>query len=260
MSPERPLRGRTVLVTRGVGKGDRLGELLEAMGAAVVRVPLIETRLLSGAASLAGAVVRLADGEGQPWLVLTSETAVQVLLDDLGDAATLDGIAVAVVGPVTEAALRDRGVAPALVASGQTAESLASELVGRGMGGARALVVAAAGGREVVSRALRAAGAGVEVIEAYQSVLPEGAIDRLLVALTATPPDAVTFTSGSTVANFSVGIRGKAPPPCTALCIGPVTSRAARRAGWAAVVTAGEHTAQGLVEAAVQTLRAQALP
>jgi uroporphyrinogen III methyltransferase / synthase len=254
------LVGRTVLVTRGRAKGDLLGELLGVAGATVLRVPLIAVEPLAEADTLAGAVQRLRTGESGAWLVLTSQTAVNLLIDRVGEAAALDGVSVAVVGPATEAALRSHGIEAALVASGQTAQSLADELATRHLERSNVLIVAAAGGGDVVAPALRAGGACVEVIAAYRSVLPPGAAAQLRSTLAETSPDAVIFTSGSTVANFTRCLPSGSLPPCPAVCIGPVTAAAARDAGWVTVVTADEHTAHGLLAATVQVLCAERLP
>lgn len=259
MSDGPPLAGRIVMVTRGTAKGDRLGELLADQGATVVPVPLIAVELLAGSDALAAAVERLRAGGSGAWVVLTSQTGVRLLFEHIAP-GSLDGVAVAVVGPATGEALRSRGVEPGLVAAGQTAESLAEELALRDVDGSSVLVVAAAGGRDVVAPLLRRAGARVEVIAAYRSVLPPGAADRLRSALSQAPPDAVTFTSGSTVANFSLALGGLVLPACPAVCIGPVTADRARAAGWATVVMADEHTAEGVVAATVQVLHAQRLP
>ncbi len=121
------------------------------------------------------------------------------------------------------------------------------------MGGARALVVAAAGGRNVVAPALTEAGAAVEVVEAYRSVLPDGAADRLAAEFARAPVDAITFTSGSTVRNAALALPNP-PPACIAACIGEVTAQAAQAAGWARVVAATEHTAAGIVAVLVELL------
>jgi uroporphyrinogen-III synthase len=263
MSALRPLQGRRILVTRGTEKADRLPALLEEAGATVVPVPLLATEPLAGAADLRAALERLRRGgpaAGRPWLVLSSETAVALLLDAAGPGG-LDGLAIAVVGPATAAALEFGGAAADLVASGQVAESLAAELVAHGITGARVLLVAAAGGRDVVAPVLVEAGAAVEVLVAYRSVMPPGAADRMRDALRAPAPHAVTFTSGSTVRHCALALRGNEPPPIPAVCIGPVTARSARDAGWVNVVTAAEHTAEGVVAAAVTCLAAaQPLP
>ena len=256
MSPGRPLEGRRVVVTRGVEKADRLPALLEKAGATVVGVPLIATVALVGGAEIQAALTRLREkgaGSGsRPWLVLTSETAVALVADAAG-VAGLSGLAIAVVGPATGAALRAVGVEADLVAPGQEAESLAAELAGLGVAGRGVLVMAASGGRDVVAPVLQQAGAGVEVLEGYRTVMPEGAAERLRAEVARATVDAVTFTSGSTVRHFATAIPDP-PQRCAAMCIGPVTAGAAREAGWERIVTAGDHTAAGVVAAMIEHL------
>ncbi len=256
MTAAQPLQGRRILVTRGADKVDRLPGLLEDVGAEVLRVPLIATQRLAAAAEIGLAVGRLLEGgvhgERAPWLVLTSATGVELTVEAVG-APQLGEVAIAVIGPATGAALRSHGIEVDLVAPGQVGESLAAELWRAGVDGARVLLVTAAGSRNVIAPLLTAAGARVEVLDAYRSVMPDGARDRLREALAGPPVDAITFTSGSTVRHCTEAL-AQPPPPCLAVCIGPVTADAARAAGWAAVITAGEHTADGMVAAMVSHL------
>lgn len=248
MNPGRPLEGRRVVVTRGLDKADRLPGLLEDAGATVVRIPLIATEALIGDEVIRAAVARLRDGGGggRAWLVITSETGVGLVARATG----LDGLDIAVVGPATADALRARGVEAGLVARGQDAESLAGELAAVGVAGSTVLVIAAAGGRNVVAPVLAREGATVEVVEAYRSVMPDGAVDALRAEFARGPVDMVAFTSGSTVRHFASAIP-RPPRTCAAVCIGPVTAVAARQAGWELVVTATDHTAAGVVAAMV---------
>ncbi len=253
MSSGGPLAGRRVLVTRGLDKADELPGLLEEAGVTVVRVPLIAAVPLVGGAEIKAALARVAGDSGgdRPWLVLSSATAVALVAEAVG-AAGLDAAATAVVGPATAAALRARGCLPDLVAPGQEAESLAAELVRRGVSGAAVLVIAASGGRDVVAPALRAAGARVHVLESYRSMMPDGAAAQLRAELARGPVDAVTFTSGSTVRHFAAAV--PIAPRCAAVCIGAVTARIARDAGWQRVVTADTHTAAGVAAATIEHL------
>ncbi|MBJ7595439.1 MAG: uroporphyrinogen-III synthase [Candidatus Dormibacteraeota bacterium] len=246
MSRGRPLEGRLVVVTRGADKTDLLPGLLEEAGATVVRVPLIAAEAIVGAGEIRAAVgrLRVAAGPAQPWLVVTSEIAVG-LVGAAGGAPGLAGVAIAAVGPATAAALRTYGLDAELVASGQEAESLGADLSRLAGTGTAVLVIAAAGGRNVVAPLVAAGGASVEVLEAYRTVMPEGAPEQLRAAFTGSPIDAVTFTSGSTVRHASRALAEL--PRCVAACIGPITARAAEESGWRSILTATEHTAAGLV-------------
>lgn len=253
------LAGRRVLVTRGADKADRLGPLLAAAGAEVVWVPLIATEPAPGAAEIAPALRALRDHGVHAWVAFASETGVRLTVEAAG-AAALDGVRIAAVGPATAAALGAAGLAVDVVAPEPVAESLAAALVERGMRGTRVLVVAALGGRDVLAPALAAAGAAVSVVHAYRSVMPAGAVAALAAAMS-TPLDAVTFTSGSTVAHFTRACGNKPLPDCPAVCLGPVTAEAARSAGWARVVTAEPPMLDGMVTAVARSSdAAQPLP
>jgi uroporphyrinogen III methyltransferase / synthase len=257
MSGARPLQGRRVLVTRGVEKADRLPGLLEEAGAEVLRVPLIATERLVTALDISRAVDRLIEGvlggERPRWLVLTSAMGAELAIEAVG-AERLSDVAIAVIGPATAAELSSHGIDVELVAPEEVGESLAAELAQSDLDGARVLLIAAAGGRNVIAPLLTSGGARVEVLHAYRSVMPEGAREQLLAVFAgAEPVDAITFTSGSTVRHCAEAL---AVPPrgCAAVCIGPVTADAARAAGWQTVITAAEHTADGIVAAMVAHL------
>jgi uroporphyrinogen-III synthase len=246
------LTGRRIVVTRGADKQDRLPALLEAEGATVVAVPLIAAEALAAAAELGPAVLRLGSGQAA-WVVVTSEVAVRMLVERV-DGIALSGLRIAAVGPATAEALRGSGFAADLVAPGQEAGSLAAELAMSVAPGQRVLVVAAEGGRDLIAPALRDAGAIVERIVAYRSVLPTGAADRLQAAFAEAIPDAIVFTSGSTVRHAATALGGRAREGCLAVCIGAPTAEVARQDGWAEVLTASEHSAAGLARAVIERL------
>ena len=92
----------------------------------------------------------------------------------------------------------------------------------------------------------------MEVVEAYETVVPEfapGELDRLLTP----PPDAITFTSSSTASNFAKLLAGRAIQEVlrgTAIAsIGPVTSATLRKLGLQVTLEAAESTIPGLVQA-----------
>ena len=67
--------------------------------------------------------------------------------------------------------------------------------------------------------------------------------------------DAVTFTSGSSVAGFETLVPDHRLHDCAvAVCIGPVTADAAAAAGWRNVVTATVSTVDGLIACVTKTL------
>jgi uroporphyrinogen-III synthase len=136
--------------------------------------------------------------------------------------------------------------------------------------GKRVLLVRARVARDVIPRELRKAGAQVDVVEAYETVVPKASRAHLRVLLQKpeTRPRVVTFTSSSTVKNFVellggpraasrilLAVGGKERPLDTIqfASIGPVTSATLREKGLRVDVEADEYTIPGLVRALVRT-------
>jgi uroporphyrinogen III methyltransferase/synthase len=102
-----------------------------------------------------------------------------------------------------------------------------------------------------LEEALRAKGWDPARVDAYRVRLAEALPASVAYALRDGRVDAVTFTSPSTVEGFVRLADGPRPP---AVCIGPVTSEAARRAGFEVAAEAAPHTEEGLVDALVGAL------
>jgi uroporphyrinogen-III synthase len=118
----------------------------------------------------------------------------------------------------------------------------------------RVLLVRAKVARDVIPRELRKAGAHVDVVEAYETVVPASSRVRLRAAFNnaGKRPHVVTFTSSSTVKNFAALLdRRKQEPFASTLTasIGPVTSATLRELGFPVDIAAREFTIPGLVAA-----------
>jgi len=103
-------------------------------------------------------------------------------------------------------------------------------------------------------------GAKVEVVAAYETVVPRASRARLrkLLSDPRRRPHAITFTSSSTARNF-VELVGKARTGALAgillASIGPVTSATLRELGLRADIEAREFTMPGLVAALAAAFR-----
>ena len=98
---------------------------------------------------------------------------------------------------------------------------------------------------------LRQAGAEVDVVPVYRTVVPEETPERLRQALEQ-GVDCVTFTSSSTVRNFLGLLPGGDLAPLagvTIACIRPITADTARGAGLNVAVQPASYTIDGLFEA-----------
>lgn len=233
-----PLEGRTVVVTRAASQAADLITMLEGFGAKVIVCPTIEIREPDNYDRLDEALDHL---YGYDWLIFTSTNGVDFFLKRLIDRrhqiADLDDIKVCAIGQRTADKLHDAHVHVDLVPSQSTAEGVfaaLSEFVGD-LRGLNILLPRAAVGREVLPEALQKAGARVDVVTTYQTVLPDN-IDRgKLAAMLAGSGDCIAFTSPSTIKNlaklFDTHDLGKILPGMVVACIGSVTSEAAAEYG-----------------------------
>jgi uroporphyrinogen III methyltransferase/synthase len=244
---QRPLFGRTVVVTRAREQASGLRATLETLGAAVAELPAIVVEPLA---------VTLPDLSRFAWLVLTSANGVEALFAALRaagrDARALAGVRVAVIGPGTAAALDAHGVRADLLPERFVAEALLDAFPAPSQPGQAVLVARAAQARDVLPDGLGARGYTVEVLPLY-ATRPAPPDDEVVAALRAGRVDAVTFTSSSTVTNFCDAVGPLEHPPLV-VSIGPVTSATARERGLHVDGEASEHTIDGLVARLVETL------
>jgi uroporphyrinogen-III synthase/uroporphyrinogen III methyltransferase/synthase len=249
-----------VLVTRAAHQAGKLSEGLRRLGAEPVEVPVLEICALESYAPLDAALRQLG---AYDWLILTSANTVRVLLERSaihGAGALRRQLPkVAAVGEATAAAAEAAGFQITLTPVSYVAESLLEALTGE-VSEQRILIARAAVARDVIPDALRAAGAMVEVVDAYRNGIPAGAPEQLARAL-ADGIDAAAFTSSSSVVHLAEVARraGIAFPfaGVAAVSIGPITSQTLRKAGWPPAAEASPHDVPGLIAAVAEVLRVQ---
>jgi len=248
-----PLFGKRVAITRAREQAGVLHEELAALGAEVIEIPTIEIRPPDSWEPLDAAIRRL---EEFHYLLVTSANGVRNFLARFAacgrDVRALKGITISAIGPATAAEFARTGVKVDLLPTEYVAEGLLAALGERDLRGKAFLIPRAKVARDVVPRVLEERGARVEVVEAYQTVVPEISPQELTRLLTPRP-DAITFTSSSTATNFAklVGedrlaavLRGVA-----IASIGPITSQTLRKLGLSVTLEARESTMAGLVKA-----------
>jgi hydroxymethylbilane synthase len=244
LAADRPLAGVRVMVTRADAQAGGLTRLLEERGATVRVCPVIEIQ------NLPVEVSRFANLDQYDWCLFTSANGVERFFELVAEAGSTMPVRVRVgaIGPETAARLRQHGVVAELVPARFIAEDLADALPAAVVRGKRILLPRAAGARDVLPDRLRAAGAVVDVIETYRAIAPAELSARLPATLAGI--DIVTFTSSSTVRNFTAALNGASlPAGCRTACIGPITAATARELGLRVDIIAQEYTARGLAEA-----------
>ena len=251
-----PLAGRRILVTRAAKQAGKLSEGLRALGGIPVEVPVLEIAPPLSFRALDRALSEIGQYD---WVIFTSANTVAALKGrgvELGVRAT-SSAKVAAVGTATAAAAREAGWNVALIPESYVAESLVASLEKHEIRGKRVLLARAEVARDVIPDVLRAAGALIDVVDAYRNVIPAEAPGQLRRAL-AEGLDAATFTSSSSVTHLADVARaanvGFPFPGVAAVSIGRVTSTTLRAAGWEPAAEADPHDIPGLVDAVAQLL------
>lgn len=250
----KPLAGRRIVITRRAEQAGSLHRALKTRGADVVELPTIELAPPRSWQPVDAAIQRL---PGYDWIIFTSVNGVESFAARLRKKgktmSALKGALIAAIGPATARALRARGLRVRVVPEEFRAEGLVQALQRVKWSGKRVLLARAAKARQVLPQELRRRGAKVDVVAVYRTVVPTATRRRIKKAFSGRKPDAVTFTSSSTVRNFCsmVGMNGarRILQGVAVATIGPVTSRTARALGLRVAVEAKPYTAAGLIKA-----------
>ncbi len=254
----RPLFGKRILVTRPEDQAADLADPLRGLGADTVEVPTIRIVPPEDYAPLDEACERIA---GFDWVVFTSVNGVEHFMGRLNqgtrDIRELKGVRVCAVGPATAERLAGYGLRVDLIPTEHRAEGVvaamrhAEDLTDR-----RILMPRADLARPILRDELRAAGARVQDVVAYRTVLAghdkdgEPDVYRMLLEQEI---DVITFTSASAVRNL-VKILGAEPAvdllnTAVVAVIGPVTAKEAHDLGIVTTIMPSTYTIPALVEA-----------
>ena len=249
----KPLFGKKILVTRSRAQASKLTFQLEELGAECIEAPAISIKAPSDDYKALDKAIGCLDKYN--WLIFTSANGVEHFwqrLDEAGkDARALANAKICAIGSATADALKAHGLVADVIPDRYQAEGIIEALKGEIKEGSQVLIPRAAEAREILPEALRKAGAEVDVVPAYETVMGDGDAEEIKKELSAGNIDAVTFTSSSTVTNFLKLLGGD-----TALlnkvklgAIGPITAETMKKNGLTVSVEAKEYTIDGLVEA-----------
>lgn len=239
------LAGARVIVARDDAPDDRVSLALAAHGADVVPLRLMRFDEPADAAPLERAVRSLG---GYDVVAFTSANAVERFFDRLVAAgvdlrALKADALVAAVGRATADALRERGVVVDVEGDGGGAALAQHVQAATDLKGKRVLLPRAADGREEFVDAATAAGATVDVVDAYRQV-PRDDVKAAIEAAFAKEPTAIVLTSPRRV-ELLAGARFTAKT----IAIGPTTAAAMQAAGMRVDVALDKPTPAAVVAA-----------
>jgi len=251
----KPLFGWNVLLPRTKDQAGPTDERLAFYGAKADVVPTISVEPPRTPQQMDRAIRGLVTGRYE-WVGFTSVNAVRAVrekFEESGlDARAFSGLKIAAVGGVTTAALRDWGIQPDLVPSGE--QSAAGLLVEWPEFDEvldpinRVFLPRADIATDTLVAGLQQMGWEVDDVTAYRTVRAAPPSAEVRDAIKSGAYDAVVFTSSSTVRNL-VGIAGKPHPSTVVAVIGPATAKAAEEAGLHVDVMAPEASSDALVDA-----------
>ncbi|NNM47595.1 uroporphyrinogen-III synthase [Knoellia koreensis] len=251
----KPLFGWNVLVPRTKEQSGSTISRLESFGATAEVVPTISVEPPRTPQQMERAVKGLVTGRYE-WIGFTSVNAVKAVrerFEEFGlDARAFAGLKIAAVGGVTAEALREWGIVPDLVPSGEnSANGLLADWppfdevldpINR------VFLPRADIATETLVAGLEEMGWEVDDVTAYRTVRAAPPAAEIREAIKGGQFDAAVFTSSSTVRNL-VGIAGKPHPSTVIACIGPATAKTAEEHGLRVDVLAPEASSDALVDA-----------
>jgi uroporphyrinogen III methyltransferase/synthase len=255
---QRPLFGKSVLVTRPKHQTGDVAQRLDELGAVVHLLPAVEIHEPADWAPVDRALERLGNFQ---WLVFTSANGVHAFVGRLRktgkDLRALGGVRLAAIGPATADALRSYFLEPDLVPEEYDSESLAKALKDK-VSGQRVLLPRADRGRDLL-RAELAKLAEVTQVAVYSQtdVLRAESLDRL----SRGEIDYVLLTSSNIARAFAAALDPKSREMIQTgrsglISISPVTSATIRELALPVAAEAKEATTAGLVGALVKLANA----
>ena len=254
-----PLAGRTVVVTRAASQAGAFIAALENYGASVISCPTIEIAEPESYERLDEAIDHL---YGYDWLIFTSANGVEYFLRRLQTRGVgveeLDELKVCAIGDATADKLRNAHVHVDLIPSQAKAEGVFAAISGFAGGteqlhGLNILIPRAAAGRDYLPKSLEEAGARVDLVTAYRTILPQNLVRGRLSAMLTGSADCIVFMSSSSVKNlallFDTHDLGEKLEGLTIACIGDVTAATAADHGLQVDIQPKETTAAALANA-----------
>ncbi len=256
---EQPLAGRKVIVTRSPKQSSEMVRFLEKLGAEVIACPTIEIKAPTSWEQMDSALAKLSWFD---WLAFTSSNGVEYFLRRLDETAhgraELMAHKVCAVGRKTAETLNAANIPVDVMPERFTAEALVEDFikrygVGQRLRGSKMLLPASKITLDVIRPAMEKIGVYVEVVEAYQTVLPASSSNEVRTLIGEAKADYIIFTSPSTVGNLAAILETDHLTPHLAntrvACIGPRTAEAAELHGLEVHIQPKEHTAEAVVRA-----------
>lgn len=242
----RSLRSQRIVVTRATHQAEELAAPLRDLGAEPILLPLIGIAPPDDKSALVNAAQHAAEYD---WIIFTSANAIAAFMLELPETDDWFRPRIAAIGPASAEVAEQYGLRVELMPEKYIAESLAEAFRRFPLDGKRILIPSAAVTRDIVPNELRKRGAAVDVVEAYQNVIPPEAPQQAKEVFQDPLPDWITFASSSAVDHLIALVPIDMLNQIKTASIGPATSATLARHGLAVTSEAPQHTIPGLIEA-----------
>ncbi len=256
---QNPLKNLRILVTRPESQARDLMDKLEQAGAFPVLLPTIKIIPPPNWEPADKAISQL---ENYQWLILSSVNGVNCFFQRLKakglNVSSCTHLTTICVGPKTALAATTVGFKNDMVAKEYAGEGIIELFADRDIKKQHILIPRALKARELLPDSLRQKGALVDVVPVYETIFPPSSSDLLKQLLNQSQIDIITVTSASSAVNLvkhcpdpqTLKILKKLPTAC----IGPITAKAAAKAGLNVKIIASDYTSEGLFAALVKGL------
>jgi uroporphyrinogen III methyltransferase/synthase len=252
-----PLFGKKILVTRAREQASDLSGRLVELGALPIEFPTIGMIPPESWTDVDHCIPQLIRYD---WIIFTSVNGVKYFVDRLWalgrDVRDLQGPQVCAIGPRTAEALEALKVRVKFVPQEYRAEAIFEGLRKEKLKEKSILIPRAKVARDILPEELRKAGAVVDVVEVYRTVLPKENVAEVRKLLKRREVSAITFTSSSTVSNFVEMLGPEEVRELTSgipvASIGPITAEKAKALGIETAVMPADYTIPALVQALVE--------
>ena len=255
---KRQLFGKRIVVTRYLDQAAKLSYKLDAVGAEVIELPLIQIKRLNDQDTNKAI---FSEFGAYNWIIFTSVNGVRYFFhnffETFSDIRSFGALKIAVVGQETEKAINKYNLTVDFIPHISDSESLADELINfESIEHLKILVITGNRNRDLLVKKLEDALAIVDTFRVYTTRICDIIEHPATKSFCKKGADVVTFTSPSIVESFvnqvaslQVEKGAKNPISCS---IGPITSESMRKAGIPVELESESRSIDGMVKAIIE--------
>ena len=255
----RPLFGRRIIITRSREQSGQLASSLAELGAEILEIPVIKIVLPDDMRPLKDAILGIANYD---WLVFTSPNGVEHFFKwffkTYGDIRAIGGCQIAAIGSSTANRLKSLHLKIDLMPDEYTALGVAGAFQQhQSIENLNLCLLRAQVANPELPKVINEMGGIVDDIPVYKTVLEIGDRNNAAARLAEDGADLITFTSGSTVANFHARfdlLKTVEQYGLQVVSIGPETTRTLKKLGVEPTAEASNHNIDGMIEAILGTI------